>query len=319
MYECDLHSHSCHSDGNDTYQELIDHAAQRGLKVLAITDHDIPCAKTMVAGGREIGIEAYGLEKNVVVFRSIEFSCDTDIEDVHIVALGCDLENPFFGKEYQDSITSKIDGYKELCKRLTDNGLPIDWSRDILLSGQRKEDGVQRKMIFEAMAAKGYAKSWNEAKLLVKNTPAFEVKRNKPDPAAIIRGIHASGGIAVLAHPYLIVPKEGDADAFRTQYIERLIDAGLDGIEACYPYSKTSYDGKLSNQAIEERVRRDYGGRLDVISGGSDYHNDGKKGVADPRDLGECGITWDEFVAQAPLRTLKDKIMKEASHENHEC
>ena len=44
----------------------------------------------------------------------------------------------------------------------------------------------------------------------------------------------------------------------REEYIERLIEAGIDGIEACYTYSKTSYDGNLSDKEIEEYVRETY-------------------------------------------------------------
>ena len=40
-YLVDLHTHSTRSDGADTPKQLIDNAAARGMKVLAITDHDI--------------------------------------------------------------------------------------------------------------------------------------------------------------------------------------------------------------------------------------------------------------------------------------
>lgn len=40
-YPVDLHCHTTRSDGADTPQELIDRAAGLGMKVLAVTDHDI--------------------------------------------------------------------------------------------------------------------------------------------------------------------------------------------------------------------------------------------------------------------------------------
>ena len=40
-YECDLHGHTNRSDGNDSPVEYIRHAVHRGVKILAITDHDI--------------------------------------------------------------------------------------------------------------------------------------------------------------------------------------------------------------------------------------------------------------------------------------
>ena len=41
MFECDLHTHTTNSDGKDSYIELIENAAAYGIKVLAVTDHDV--------------------------------------------------------------------------------------------------------------------------------------------------------------------------------------------------------------------------------------------------------------------------------------
>ena len=41
-----------------------------------------------------------------------------------------------------------------------------------------------------------------------------------------------------------------------------------------------------------------------MISGGSDYHADGKKGVANPRELGEGGVSFDYFRANPLLSAL---------------
>ena len=69
---------------------------------------------------------------------------------------------------------------------------------------------------------------------------------------------------------------------------------------ASYTYDKTSYSGKLTKQEIYDDIREYYGDRL-FISGGSDYHADGKKGVKNPREIGDCGITLEEFLANDRL------------------
>lgn len=309
-YECDLHSHTIRSDGNDTPQELVDAAAAAGVKILALTDHDIIAPKTIEVDGKTVDLVQYAADKGVTLLPGIEFSCDTIVEDVHIVALGCNWEHPFFEEEYRNSIVSKIDGYKALCRLLTQDGMPIDWQADILLNGQRGESGVQRKMIFEAMAQKGYVREWSDAKLLVKNTPEYSVKRKKPDPVHIISKIHEAGGIAILAHPYLISEEQVEIDGkpvSRAAYIERLIAAGLDGMEASYPYDKTSYGEGKTREAVEAEVRAAYEKRLDVMSGGSDYHNEGKKGSKNPRNLGECGVTMAYFRQNPVLARLTTK------------
>jgi predicted metal-dependent phosphoesterase TrpH len=305
-FPCDLHTHTKRSDGNDTPRELIDCAADAGVRILALTDHDITAPETIDVDGEPVGLLEYGRRRNVGVIPSIEFSCDTIVEDVHILALGCDFSHPFFEREYRDSVRSKIDGYRELTELLTEDGLPVDWQRDILLDGQRGEETVQRKFIFEVMAQRGYVKEWSDAKLLVKNTPKYSVKRRKPDPIGIIRDIHEAGGAAILAHPYLIAEKaewHGEPVS-RAEYLERLLDAGLDGMEMCYPYGKTSYAGSIPADEVDTEVRRLYGDRVRIMSGGSDYHDEGRKGSKNPRRLGEKGVTLEYFEGNPLLSGL---------------
>jgi 3',5'-nucleoside bisphosphate phosphatase len=305
-YPCDMHCHTVRSDGNDTPQELIDNAAALGMHAVAITDHDIPPpVRLSLADGAELETTAYAARKNLRLVLGYEFSCDTHVDDVHICGYRLDWEHPDLKAEVAAAKRSKSDAYEELCRRLTDMGLPVDWLSDILrytrpdgTPGVRDPDEVQRKHIFEAMAARGHAKTWSDAKLLVRDNPQLNVPRRKIDPREAIALIHRCGGIAILAHPYLIdettrVPDEPERS--RAEYIDRLIEAGLDGIEASYPYDKTTYKGTLTPEEIEARVRRDYTGRVRFISGGSDYHADHKKGARQVRSIGERGLTIEQF------------------------
>ena len=298
-YECDLHCHTTRSDGADTPEELIINAKMAGLTVLAVTDHDVtPPEKVSVASGEEMDICEYASGHGILLLRGIEISCETEVEDVHIVCFGCEWKDGFFAELEKNVKESKVNGYKELAERLRRCGMDVSW-QEILENGGRPvdEEHVQKKMIFELMAKKGYAPDWSTAKLMVKNDARLLVKRKKPDPVRVINEIHRCGGICILAHPFLISDEVnlcGDITD-RRSYIERLIGTGIDGIEACYPYSRTSYGGRLSDGEIENYIRREYSERLEIISGGSDYHADHKKGVKDTRTLGECGITYEEF------------------------
>ena len=185
-------------------------------------------------------------------------------------------------------------------ERLCRAGYTVTWA-EVLENGGHPvtEDHVQKKMLFELLARKGFFPSWSEAKLMIKNTPEFNVARKKPDPVEVIGRIHACGGVAIMAHPYLVnepvsVPA-GIMD--RNDYILRLIASGLDGIEARYTYGKTSYGGSLSGEEIASEVLSQYAPLVRFISGGSDYHADGKKGVKNPREVGECGLTVEEFLS----------------------
>ena len=100
-----------------------------------------------------------------------------------------------------------------------------------------------------------------------------------------------------MAHPYLVsdyVEYQGKTIR-RADFIDHLIYEGLDGIEARYTYDKTSYKGSMTKEEIYREIIERYKDRVPIISAGSDYHADGKKGIKDPRDIGECGLTESEF------------------------
>ncbi|MFA5205864.1 MAG: PHP domain-containing protein [Lentisphaeria bacterium] len=306
-YPCDLHAHSTRSDGNDTPRELIDNAAAAGVVVLGLTDHDTLPPETVEVDGVAVPTVAYAHQRGVRLLPGDEFSCDTWVDDVHICGYLLDWRHPALAAEVAAAERSKSRAYEELCERLTARGMPLDWERDLLsyvkpdgTPARRNPDDVQRKHVFEAMAAKGYTPSWSEAKILVQGDPELNVRRRKIDPLAAIRLIHECGGIAILAHPYLIeetVHPEGGVPVTRAAYIDRLIAAGLDGIEASYSYDKTSYKGTQTPEEVEAEVRRLYAARVRIISGGSDYHADHKKGAKKCRALGERGLTLAEFQA----------------------
>jgi len=300
-YVCDLHTHTKRSDGNDTPRELLDTVAKLGLKVLVIADHDITPPVTVTTDAGEIPTADYAAGLGLVYIGGYEFSCDTLVDDVHIVGMDCDWTHHAILAEVAAAEHSKVDGYRELTEVLTANGMPLAWQELPDNDGDpRPPAAIQRKHIFEAMAAKGYTLDWSEAKLLVRDNPAFNIRRKKVDPLQAIAAIHAAGGIAVLAHPYLIdevVDRPDGSTMTRHAYISLLVEAGLDGIEARYTYDKTSYKGTMSPADVAREVVERYGARGVFVSGGSDDHNDAKKGAKKIRELGEAGLTWEEFQA----------------------
>lgn len=306
-YACDLHSHTTRSDGADTPQELILHAAERGVKILAITDHDIVPSKELVLEetGETVDICEYAASKGILLIPGMEISCETEVEDVHLVCIGCDWEDSYFKKLQRDVVDSKIESYHLLLEQLCRDGMEMTWEEVLDNNGHPVTDNqVQKKMIFELIARKGYKSDWSEAKLFIKNTPQYQINRKKPDPVKVIREVHRCGGYVIMAHPFLInepVSVDGE-EMSREAYIERLIQAGLDGIEACYSYDKTSYGGQMSNQEIEDYIREKYGNRVKIMSGGSDYHADYKKNAKKQRQLGESGITEEYFASNSILR-----------------
>ena len=301
-FECDLHLHSNRSDGNDSVKELIDTASNIGMKVIALTDHDV-CPPDYIDEGRKINVFEYSVSRGIRFIPGIEFSCDTYVDDVHIIGLGCNFKSSSIIDIESLMKKSKKDGYKKLVRILNEDGMDITW--DDVTNGD--EENIQRKHIFEMIAIKGYTKTWKEAKVLVRDNPRYNVRREKVDPVYAIKSIRESGGVSILAHPYLIddiVLVEGRIKTSRRDYINSLIENGLQGIEAAYTYDKTSYKGNLKREEIEKIIRNEYENQLPIISGGSDYHADQKKGVKNPRRIGEAGVTYDYLINNKLLNKI---------------
>ncbi len=308
VFECDMHTHTLNSDGNDTPEQLILSAAEAGLKVLGVTDHDTLPPLKVYSAGAETDAVGFAASKGVLLVPGYEFSCDKFVEDVHVCGYCMDWADPALAEEVDAARKSKSNAYKELCDRLTAMGMPVDWERDVLewkdqdgAVRRRDPEEVQRKHIFEAMAQRGHVRSWSDGKILVQGSEELNVRRRKIAPHDAISLIHRCGGIAVLAHPFLIddeIARPGEKPCSRREYIMRLFDAGLDGIEVRYSYDKTSYKGALTPEQIEAEVRRDFAPRAKLISGGSDYHADHRKKDAKKiRCLGEKGISVGEFAS----------------------
>ena len=77
----DLHSHTTFSDGTLTPRELILRAAEKGVNVLAITDHDT--------------LDAYQecpvVPDNIKLVAGIELSTQLDNTGIHVLGLNIDL------------------------------------------------------------------------------------------------------------------------------------------------------------------------------------------------------------------------------------
>lgn len=134
-FVCDLHGHTNRSDGNDTPEEYLCHAAERRMKVVAITDHDKVPPDSVVVNGERREITEYARSLGLTLLRGIEISCETEIEDVHLVCFGCRFDSLYFEELDRFTVQSKIFSYKELVRRLTEIGYSLSWEEILENSG----------------------------------------------------------------------------------------------------------------------------------------------------------------------------------------
>src|SRR5690625_1359086 len=82
----DLHSHSNCSDGILSPQALVSRAKEKGVTVLALTDHD-------TIAGIEPARQA-AADEGVTLVAGIEFSSRWGSREVHVLGLGLNAESP---------------------------------------------------------------------------------------------------------------------------------------------------------------------------------------------------------------------------------
>lgn len=251
----DLHTHSWISDGTDSPAELVAKAAEAGLTVVALTDHDTFAGlDEATAAGQRAGIR---------VIRGMELSCSSAGESVHLLAYGVDESDQELSAEMdtvRDGRTGRVAG---VLAKLAELGVPVTEAEVMTHVGD--SPSVGRPHIADALVARGHVADRKEAfdRFLADGGPAHVPRYT----IAIDRGIdlvRAAGGVAVIAHPW----SRGREASMPAELISSLVaEHGLAGIEVDHQ----DHDGPT-------RARlRDLAASLPVLTtGSSDYHGTGK-------------------------------------------
>ena len=112
----DLHSHSTASDGTLTPADLVRHAADAGVNVLALTDHDTT-AGIMQAREAAAAVDGFSL------VAGIELSVTWNRQTVHIVGLGLDPDNETMQQGLVGIMEFRQWRAKEIGRRLAKAGI----------------------------------------------------------------------------------------------------------------------------------------------------------------------------------------------------
>ena len=231
----DLQSHSRYSDGQLEPAEVARHAAEAGVTVMALTDHDaIGGVEEASAAAREAGIE------NV---PAIEMSCvHRYSDDLHICGYWVDLDQiaPACSKAQQE----RVDRAKAIVTKMQGHGFEISFEDVVAEAGDASSVG-RPHIAKPAMASVDWQGTVGEffEEYLVPGAKAF-VQRSWPSADQAVELIHEAGGAAVVAHPYWDVKDPGQV----RDLLESLqSDVGLDGVEAFYP----SHDEAQTRHCVE--------------------------------------------------------------------
>jgi predicted metal-dependent phosphoesterase TrpH len=245
----DLHNHSSVSDGTEPPAAVIYRAANAGLDVVALTDHDTVAGQHAAAGA---------LPPGLTLLPGSEISCRMNGHSVHILGYLFDPDNDELAGEMAEIRESRLHRARAMVRKLTDLGVPISWEQ---VSEVASGGVVGRPHIARVMIDAGVVSSIEEAFSPEWLGPGgrAHVARYALDPAKAIRLVRSAGGVTVLAHP------RGSTRGWQIpdDVIADLAAVGLTGIEINHPQQDERERGRLTELAS----------RLGLVgSGGSDDH-----------------------------------------------
>lgn len=252
-FRIDLHSHSTVSDGTLTPTQLVEHAAERGVRMLALTDHDD------LGGLEEAAAVASALGMQFI--NGVEISVTWNKRTIHIVGL-----------KVSPAYTPLSEGLRQIRegRHVRAQGMAASLDQ-IGITGSlegayqhAKRGIISRSHFARFLVEKGHAKDVGSVfkKFLVKGKPGYYEHRwaSLEDALGWIIG---SGGIAVLAHP-------GRYDLGKTNMLTLLHEfrelggKGVEVVTGSHTPEMVPHFARLAHQ-------------FDLLSStGSDYHGPGQ-------------------------------------------
>jgi len=244
----DLHCHTTQSDGALTPTELVRRAHEKGVDVLAITDHDSMAA---VAEAEHV-IASDGLALQLVT--GVEITCRWQQHEIHLLGLNLDPSAPELVALLSAQQQKRQQRFTQMLAKLANAGIDV----------QQECAGIEgmptRKHIADAMLNKGVITSFDAAfrRMIGKGQFAY-VQAEWCALEDAIAVINAAGGDAIIAHPH--------AYQLSNKWLRKLFtqakDAGVSGLEVAIGQQSPGDRAALAGFAKDYEL---------YASAGSDFH-----------------------------------------------
>lgn len=188
----DLHCHSTASDGVLSPRELVHRANEKGVHVLALTDHD------ELRGQAEAGEVAQ--EVGLQLINGVEISVSWGNVTLHIVGLNVDPLDPVL----LQGLARNRGGRTERARRIGDDlaRIGISGAFEGASALAENQELISRTHFARFLVERGVAKNLKTVfkKYLIKGKPGY-VGHEWASLSDALTWIHAAGGVGVVAHP----------------------------------------------------------------------------------------------------------------------
>jgi predicted metal-dependent phosphoesterase TrpH len=250
----DLHTHSRASDGTQTPAELVRAAADAGLDVVALTDHD-------TADGWP-DAERTAADVGITLVRGIEISTRFQGQGVHLLAYLPDPTYPPLVEQLDKVLAGRSSRVPAMLERL--RGLGVSIEDDDVRRAAHGTAATGRPHVADALVSRGEVADRSEAfrRYLNPGRPAY-VDRYAAPLVEMLRVVEEAGGVTVIAHPWGRHGREYPDEAT----FDQLAGLGLAGIEV---------DHEDHDAGARDRLRAIARNLSLVVTGSSDHHGLGK-------------------------------------------
>ncbi len=259
----DLQSHSTHSDGALPAAEVVRRAADAGVELLALSDHDtISGVSEAMAAGEETGVR---------VVPAVEISAvdtgSTVPRELHILGYRIDHTRPVMTARLADFLADREKRTLRMRDALREVGFELDEAEIEQRIAEGKPIGrphlagavLRAPANAERLRSEGIDDVGSLIRgYLIEGKSAFRL-RETPTVAEAIQAIHDAGGVAVWAHPFWDISDDGEVLAS----LQRFSELGIDGVEAFYITHDERQTRLLATRAAELGM---------LTTGSADFH-----------------------------------------------
>ncbi|MES2821486.1 MAG: PHP domain-containing protein [Pseudomonadota bacterium] len=253
----DLHCHSTASDGALAPALVVARAHERGVRLLALTDHDT------LEGLDEARAAARDLDMQLV--NGIELSCVWGGATIHVLGYAFAAEAPALVKAIADLRTGRWLRAEEIDRRLALKGMPgaLDGARAVQQELGDSGNAPARPHFAEFMVRAGHVKDRAEAfRKWLGSGKLGDVKQHWPTLEQTVLTLREAGAWVSLAHPM----QYDFTRSKRRKLIVDFVQAGGQALEVVNGFQPAEQIGSLAILVREFGL---------LASVGSDFHAPG--------------------------------------------
>lgn len=282
---CDLHTHSIFSDGTDTPKEILLKAVSRGLRAVALCDHNT------ANGLADFLAAAEGLPIEAVA--GVELSVDLDGTELHLLGLHIPPQHFPTANAMIASVNQRKEASNQaMVRSLSEACYPIDYEA---LKRKVSAATPNRAHIAAELTELGLTASIDEAfRTLLSEEAGHYVPPKRLTVWEALEFLRSIQAVPVLAHPLLNLDRE------RLQnFLKKAVGCGLLGMETDYSLADEETRIYLRELAKEFGL---------LPSGGSDYHGTNKPTIQLGAGEGDLAVPYAYALAlQAKSNCLQTK------------